>query len=852
MSNFEKYPHIDLEKKWQEIWHAKSIFKSKKTGAKKKYILEMFPYPSGNIHMGHVRNYTIGDVIARFSRSNGFNVLHPMGWDSFGMPAENAAIINNLNPNDWTQKNILTMKKQLKRMGLSIDWDREVSTCLKEYYKHQQKLFIDFYKNGLVYKKDSLVNWDPIDKTVLANEQVIDGKGWRSGAEIESKILSQWFFKISKFSKELLDGLEQLEDWPEKVKTMQSNWIGRSDGCEIQFRLEKKGLEDIKVFTTRPETIYGAAFLGLSFDHPLSEVFSNDISFQKFRNDAEKISKKKELLDKAKKTGFFTNLHASHPFLKEKVPIYFVNYVLSDYGTGAIFGCPAHDERDREFASRFKIKYKSVLEDKSNESYLNIKQTKLTNSGFLDGLNVADARKKIIREFENNKSGIRKTLYRLKDWGVSRQRYWGCPIPIIYREDGEVITVPESELPVLLPESPNFKVFGNPLNQKKWKETKCSITGMPAIRETDTLDTFVDSSWYFLRFCDPKNEKQAFNIDEAKYWMPVDHYIGGIEHAILHLLYSRFFMRALKYCGHDVGKEPFKNLLTQGMVNHETFKDSNNTWIEPDKVIKKNNSYYTCAGKKLKKGRSEKMSKSKKNTIDPENIIELYGADTARFFMMADSPPERDLEWSDEGIKATWKFLNKIYNHLKSIKHKFVIYDTVPEEILKQDEFIASNHKSYQDILDIVVKTTADFKTYRFNTAVAKLRELANMLFKVEIKNKVLNNYGWSIFIRLIYPFVPHFSEELAFLGGLKGRLISEMLWPKSSKTSSLISKAPVKCNQVIQVNGKKKFVISVNTNLDQNELLKELDKQKPNFRNSLKSVKKLIYIKNKITNFVV
>ena len=852
MSNIGKYPHKTLEKKWQEAWNKRNAFKSKKIGSKKKYILEMFPYPSGNIHMGHVRNYTIGDVIARFYRSNGFNVLHPMGWDSFGMPAENAAIINNLNPNDWTQKNILTMKKQLQRMGLSIDWEREISTCSKEYYKHQQKLFIDFYKNGLVYKKDSLVNWDPVDKTVLANEQVIDGKGWRSGAEIQSKVLSQWFFKISKFSKELLEDLDQLEGWPEKVKTMQSNWIGKSDGCEIQFKLEEKGFEDIKVFTTRPETIFGAAFLGLSFDHPLSKLFFDDTVFQKFRNDAEKISQKKELLDKAKKTGFFTNLFASHPFLKAKIPIYFVNYVLSEYGTGAIFGCPAHDDRDKEFALKFKIKYKHVLQDQSNESYLSNAQTQLINSEFLDGLNVSDARKKIIREFENNKSGIRKTLYRLKDWGVSRQRYWGCPIPIIYREDGEVMTVPESQLPVLLPEAPDFKASSNPLNQKEWKETKCAVTGLPAIRETDTLDTFVDSSWYFLRFCDPKNDKQAFDIDEVKYWMPVDHYIGGIEHAILHLLYSRFFMRALKHCGYNIGEEPFKNLLTQGMVNHETYKDSNNIWIEPDKVIKKKNRYFSTTGKELKKGRSEKMSKSKKNTIDPENIIELYGADTARFFMMADSPPERDLEWSDEGIKATWKFLNKIYNHLKAIKHKFVIYDNIPEEILKEDEFFALNQKPYQNILDLVINTTLDLRNYRFNTAVAKLREFANILFKVESKNKVLNNYGWSIFVRLIYPFVPHLSEELGFLGGLKGETISEMPWPEPSKNINFMAKAPAKCNLVIQVNGKKKFVISVDTNLNQDEFLKELDKQKPDFRITLKVVKKLVYIKNKIANFVV
>ena len=845
MNKNAKYPHKRLEEKWQKKWIDSKIFKaSNSSKKKKKYILEMFPYPSGNIHMGHVRNYTIGDVIARFYFSNGFNVLHPMGWDSFGMPAENAALTNNLDPHEWTNQNIAKMKSQLKAIGLAIDWDREISTCSSKYMKHQQKIFIDLYNNGLVYKKDSIVNWDPVDKTVLANEQVIDGKGWRSGAEVQTKTLSQWFFKISQFSKELLNDLKDLNGWPNKVKTMQNNWIGRSEGCQIIFKVEGRNSEEIKVFTTRPETIYGAAFIGLSYDHYISKKFHNDNDFINFKTNAQKVSKTRELLDKAEKKGFFTSFYATHPFLKKKIPVYFVNYVLSDYGTGAIFGCPAHDERDREFANNFNIKYLSVISDEPITEGSDTTEPKLINSGTLNGLNLYEAKKKIIRELEISKTGKGEVFYKLRDWGVSRQRYWGCPIPIIYREDGKIFTVPESELPILLPNRMGLNITSNPLqNNTDWRHTKCPQTGMNAIRETDTLDTFVDSSWYFLRFCDSSNKEMPFSANAVNKWMPVDHYIGGIEHAILHLLYSRFFMRALKTCGYNVSQEPFKNLLTQGMVNHETYKDHENKWIEPSKVEKKNGKYFSVSGKEIKKGRSEKMSKSKKNIIDPDKIINKYGADTARLFMMADSPPERDLEWSDEGIKATCKFLSKIYNHLNNIELKFLIEDDLGINELSQE-----NKKLYIFIKDTIIKTTEDLKNCRFNTAVAKLRELANILFRVNVENEILNNFGWSIFIRLIYPFTPHFSEELAFLGGLRKSFVSEIPWPKSEK-KVFVSK---KCNQVVQINGKKKFVIEVNMDLEKIQFLKELDKQKPNFRGELKHVKKLIYVKNKITNFVI
>ena len=544
----KKYNPEIIEKKWQNYWAEKRIYKSKADKTKKKfYVLEMFPYPSGKIHMGHLRNYTIGDVTARFYKLNGFNVLHPMGWDSFGMPAENAAIENNVNPKDWTENNIKSMKSQLMRIGLSIDWEREISTCDASYYKHQQKIFIEFFKNGLVYKKDSFVNWDPVDKTVLANEQVIDGKGWRSGAIVEKKKLSQWFLNISKFSEELLGDLNQLENWPEKVKLMQKNWIGMSEGAEIKFKISQSKLS-IDIFTTRPETIFGASFIALSVEHPLSSKFLDDEKFLEFRNKCLKMQETKDSVQE--KIGFHTSLFAEHPFIKnEKIPIFFSNYVLINYGNGAIFGCPAHDERDYHFAKEYNIPIKCIIKGKEKElPYCETNKTDiLINSEFLNEKNIKNAKETIVEKIEKLKIGRKCVKFRLKDWGVSRQRYWGCPIPIIYRKDGEILAVEDSELPIRLPNDIKLKSTGNPLeNHPNWKKTKCPKTGMDAIRETDTLDTFFDSSWYFLRFCSPISSKEPFKDEDISYWMPVDHYIGGVEHAILHLLYSRFFVRALK------------------------------------------------------------------------------------------------------------------------------------------------------------------------------------------------------------------------------------------------------------------------------------------------------------------
>ena len=573
-----------IEKKWQEKFVSSKLYNK---NGKKFYCLEMFPYPSGKIHMGHVRNYAIGDVIARYKYMKGFNVLHPMGWDAFGLPAENAARMNNLKPKDWTQENIKIMKAQLKMLGLSIDWDLEISTCDEDYYKHQQELFIDFYKQGLVSRKETYVNWDPVEKTVLANEQVINGKGWRSNAVVERKKLSQWFFNITKFSNELLQDLEKLSGWPEKVKLMQKNWIGKSIGCELNFNVVGQD-RNLSIFTTRPDTIFGASFIAISVDHEICKNFDTNQDFEKFKDKCSKIGTTEEALANAEKLGFNTELFAEHPFLKDKkIPIYVANFVLMDYGNGAIFGCPAHDQRDFDFAKKYELPIIRVVSDKNNsndgetmqEAYVG--NGTMVNSEFLNDLAVEEAKKKVISKIEEKKIGKKQTLFRLKDWGISRQRYWGCPIPMIYLEDGSVVPVDKSELPIKLPYDADLKSSGNPLdNHPNWKKTIHKKTGKPAIRETDTLDTFVDSSWYFLRFCSPKNKNAPFDNEKVNYWMPVDQYIGGIEHAILHLLYSRFFMKAIKKCnGKFKYSEPFNNLFTQGMVCHETYKDLNGNWL---------------------------------------------------------------------------------------------------------------------------------------------------------------------------------------------------------------------------------------------------------------------------------
>ena len=670
----ERYNFKLIENKWQKFWESEKTFSTKTDKNKKKfYCLEMFPYPSGKIHMGHVRNYTIGDVLARYKILQGYNVLHPMGWDSFGMPAENAARQNNLDPKTWTESNIVKMKTQLKKLGLSIDWDREISTCSEDYYKHQQKFFLELLEKKLVYRKENYVNWDPVDQTVLANEQVIDGKGWRSGAPVERKKLNQWFFNISKFSQDLLDGLEKLNNWPNKVKIMQKNWIGKSFGCEIDFKIEGDlPVDKIRCFTTRPDTLFGFSFLAISVDHEISNFYKEDSNFLKFKDECSKTGTTEEAIAVGEKIGFKTNLKAINPLNpNQKVPVYFANFVLMDYGFGAVFGCPAHDQRDFDFAKKYNLEIKTVVKPKNEKDNFEVTNEAysgpgvMINSEFLNGFQAPDnSIIETIKILESRKLGNKKINFRLKDWGVSRQRYWGCPIPIAYDEKGDAHAIPDDMLPVKLPENIDLNSKGNPLDsQNNWKEIK--INGKKMIRETDTLDTFVCSSWYYLRFCSPKEKTYGFNKEDIDYWMPVDQYIGGVEHAILHLLYSRFFMQAISFKNKNFNiLEPFDGLFTQGMVCHETYKDSDNNWISPEEIevingkkyLKKDNSKLVTVGP------SESMSKSKKNTIDPENIINSYGADAARLFILSDSPPEKDVQWSEEGIVSSYKFIQKLWN----------------------------------------------------------------------------------------------------------------------------------------------------------------------------------------------
>ncbi len=828
-----------IEKKWQKIFATETLYN--KTG-KKFYCLEMFPYPSGRIHMGHVRNYTIGDVVARYKFLNGFNVLHPMGWDSFGLPAENASKSNNLHPKEWTIKNIKTMKDQLKMLGLSIDWNLEISTCSDDYYKHQQELFIDFYNQGLVSRKETYVNWDPIEKTVLANEQVINGRGWRSNAIVERKKLSQWFFNITKFSNELLSDLEKLKGWPDKVKLMQKNWIGKSFGCEINFNITNKD-DKIKVFTTRPDTIFGASFLALSTDHPLKKLFENNNDFNDFKKECDKTGTTEEALANAEKLGFNTNLFANHPFIKNKrIPIYFANFVLMDYGTGAIFGCPAHDQRDFDFAKKYNLEITQVVSNKNDNVQLQKAYTgdgKIINSDFLNGLSVEEAKIKIIEEIEKKKLGKSKTLFRLKDWGISRQRYWGCPIPMIYLDDGSVVPVQKDELPVKLPDEIDLKSTGNPLqNHPTWKNTIHKKTGKKATRETDTLDTFVDSSWYFLRFCNPKHEQSPFDENKINYWMPVDQYIGGIEHAILHLLYSRFFSKAINKCNKNIKiSEPFKNLFTQGMVCHESYKDINGNWLYPSEVEKINGNKFQKKDDKsrVEVGPPESMSKSKKNTIDPEVMIKQYGADAVRWFILSDSPPEKDIQWSDVGVAAANKFLQKIWNlnYLVS-QNKESVSD---KKIEKEFE---------EKINTYILKIDTSINQFRFNVSIALFYELYNYFnhsTNSKINSKILKDSIVKI-MKLMTPFTPHLARECLLLH----KCDKPHSWP-SVDVNTTISNIKF----AIQVNGKTRDIISVRKDTSEKEInIIVLEKTKAKKYISNKNILKTIFVKNKIINYIL
>ena len=848
MFESSRYNFKKIENKWQNFWDKNNFFHAKIDSKKPKfYCLEMFPYPSGKIHMGHVRNYTIGDVLARFKKLKGFNVLHPMGWDSFGMPAENAARQNNLNPKSWTEDNIKVMKSQLKKLGLSIDWSREISTCSPEYYKHQQKLFLDLYDKGLVYRKESYVNWDPVDKTVLANEQVIDGKGWRSGAIVERKKLNQWFFKISQFSEELLKGLENLDEWPEKVKTMQRNWIGKSFGCEIDFKIEGSDkVKLIKCYTTRPDTLFGFSFLALSVDHPLSEFYEKNTEFIKFKESCSKTGTTEESIAQAEKIGFKTQLFAINPLDESnKVPVYFANFVLMDYGFGAVFGCPAHDQRDYDFAKKYNLEIKTVVKPSgqtdefkvSDEAYTG--SGSLINSNFLNGLSVPDESiSKTIEILEKKKIGKKKTNFRLKDWGISRQRYWGCPIPIAYDENNKLVKIPLDQLPVTLPDKVNLKTNGNPLDaHDNWKLV--NINGKKYKRETDTLDTFVDSSWYFLRFCSASNENLSFDEKDLKYWMPVDQYIGGVEHAILHLLYSRFFTRAINLNNKNkLIDEPFKGLFTQGMVCHETYKDNDNNWLSPDEVISTNEKKFYLKAKPNQEvivGPSESMSKSKKNTVDPEKMIESYGADAVRLFILSDSPPEKDIQWSESGMSSSYKFIQKFWLVCEQV-NKLVIL----EKLNPNTEIEIFTNQAIEKINSALDK-------FRYNVIIAVFHEIYSFYKKISDEKKNYKNLQ-NNFIKILTvmsPVIPHLAFEcLDHLNKKK-----EIKWPEVNKEFLKTDEKII----VIQINGKKRNTITINKEIDEKQLIAKItDTKLVDKYIADKKIIKTIYIKNKLINIII
>ena len=844
----DRYNFKIVEKRWQDYWDKNKNFKSTLDKSKKKfYCLEMFPYPSGKIHMGHVRNYTIGDVLSRYKSMLGFNVLHPMGWDSFGMPAENAAKENNLDPKIWTEKNISVMKTQLKKLGLSIDWDREISTCSEDYYKHQQLFFLELYDKGLVYKKENYVNWDPVDETVLANEQVIDGKGWRSGAVVERKKLNQWFFNISKFSEELLIGLDNLKSWPNKVKVMQKNWIGKSFGCEIDFKIEGNlPIKTVRCFTTRPDTLFGFSFLAVSVDHPISEHFINNSKFNEFKKECSKTGTTEESIAQGEKIGFNTDLMAFNPLnTKEKVPIYFANFVLMDYGFGAVFGCPAHDQRDLDFALKYNLPVKTVVKPLDEDEKYKVKKEAYTgpgeiiNSDFLNGLKAPEESIiKTIEILEEKKLGNKKINFRLKDWGVSRQRYWGCPIPIAYDKNGNVLTIPKDHLPVKLPENINLNQKGNPLdNEKSWKNVK--VNGIDCFRETDTLDTFVDSSWYFLRFCSPKNNDYGYDLDEINYWMPVDQYIGGVEHAILHLLYSRFFMRAINYKNEKFKiTEPFEGLFTQGMVCHETYKDENNNWLSPEEVESTDGEKFFIKNfpdKKAFVGSSESMSKSKKNTIDPEDIINDFGADAVRLFILSDSPPEKDVQWSEQGMVASYKFMQKLWILHQKFKEK-----------IKEDSTSENNEISIFTN-QMIEKINYNLEKFHYNVIIANIYEAYNF-FNQKLNNKankkiLLDNY--TKFLSIISPIIPHFASEC--LTDLK--LNPFQKWPEIDR--NLIKNDTIK--YVIQINGKKKATLESMRNITEEELIKEImNNQNTKKIIENKKINKCFFVKNRLINILI
>jgi leucyl-tRNA synthetase len=849
-----RYNFREAETKWQKLWEDRGVFRAAEDVSRPKYyVLEMFPYPSGRIHMGHVRNYTLGDVVARHRRALGFNVLHPMGWDAFGLPAENAARDRKIHPAKWTYDNIANMRAELKRMGLSLDWDREIATCHPGYYAHQQALFLDFFAAGLVHRKEAFVNWDPVDGTVLANEQVIDGKGWRSGAPVEKKKLAQWFFKITDYADDLLGALGTLDRWPEKVRLMQENWIGKSSGAYVRWEIA--GRKDrIEVFSTRPDTLFGASFLALSPDHPLTaELAAKDPKLAAFVAKCQSMGTSAVAVEQQEKLGFDTGLKAKHPLIPGlDVPVWVANFVLMDYGTGAIFGCPGHDERDHEFASKYGLAIKAVVKspesstDVSKEPYVG--PGTIVNSDFLDGLDVETAKVKVGERLKALGAGEPTTVWRLRDWLVSRQRYWGCPIPVVHCDSCGVVPVPKAELPVKLPDDMDFDKPGNPLDHHPtWKHVPCPSCGKPARRETDTFDTFVDSSWYFARFCAPRSDKP---VDQAAvdYWMGVDQYIGGVEHAILHLLYSRFFTRAMRKTGHVKLDEPFAGLFTQGMVCHESYKSASGEWLYPEEIARKSDdlAIEIATGKPVTIGRREVMSKSKKNVVAPARIIDEYGADTARLFMLSDSPPERDLEWSEAGVDGAFHFIQRLWREIVEPETHFAAKDAP-----KPAAFDPASEAAWRQVHKTIAAVSENLEFFRFNVAVAQIRTLANALSELDPKVSGadwVRRQGYETLVKLAGPMIPHLGEELwAALG--HATLLCEAAWPKADPALLIDDTITL----AVQVNGKLRGTIDAKRDASESDV-REPALALPTVQAAMagKPLRKLIVVKNKIVNIVV
>ena len=834
-----RFNPLEADARWQAVWDEKQSFKADDASTKpRSYVLEMFPYPSGRIHIGHVRNYSMGDVLARFRRMTGHEVLHPMGWDAFGMPAENAAMEKKVHPGEWTRSNIANMRAQLKKLGFAIDWSRELATCEPDYYGHEQALFLDMLESGLVYRKESQVNWDPVDMTVLANEQVIDGRGWRSGALVEKRKLNQWFLKITQFADDLLEGLQTLDQWPDKVRLMQENWIGKSVGLQFSFKPVAPFDSEIEVYSTRPDTIFGASFVAIAADHPVAQaVAANNPDAVAFIEKCKEGGTTAAELETAEKLGFDTGLTVAHPFDPDwHLPVFIANFVLMDYGTGAVMGVPAHDQRDLDFARKYMLPVERVVAldgeaDKPIHDEAYTGPGNLVNSRFLDGMAVEAAKAAVIARAEGEGWGAGKTVFRLRDWGVSRQRYWGTPIPVIHCDDCGVVGVPKDQLPVKLPEDVTFDIPGNPLDRHPtWKHVDCPSCGKAARRETDTLDTFADSSWYFIRFASQPDDK-PFDRATVEQWLPVGQYIGGVEHAILHLLYARFWTRALQHMGQLGFAEPFTGLFTQGMVTHETYKAGDGSWLSPQEIKKSGDDYiHIESGAPVTVGRVEKMSKSKKNVVDPDDIIEQYGADAVRWFMLSDSPPERDLPWTEAGIEGSWRFVNRVWR----------LFGEADAAAEGQDK--ALDRKLHQTI-DGVAK---DIEALGFNKAVAKIYELVNAIEKA--KPSASRTAAIRALALLVAPMTPHLAEE-GWAEMAQPGLIAEAAWPAVDPALLVEDEVTIAC----QVMGKLRDTITVPKGTPKDELEK-LALAAPNVVRTLDGAtpKKVIVVPDRLVNLVI